>query len=113
MDYFYRRDHCSDIRNGRAWTENDERTADNVDPETREFIIAWIKENIQPRATRLPISSYSLKHYLQGDTGIYLTNNQFKDFMLICGFRPVNRHWLNWDFRISRKSPIFKKQRTP
>ena len=44
---------------------------------------------------------------LERDTDIYMTNNQFKDAMLACGFLPVNERELNWHYCISRKSPAF------
>ena len=41
------------------------------------------------------------------DTGLYLTNNEFKDAMLMCGYEPVNPNELNWNYCISKKSPAF------
>ena len=57
-------------------------------------------------------TSYGLKHYLEHDTGIYVTNNAFKDAMLICGFEPADPHELNWHYCISEKSPVFKLRNT-
>ncbi|MBR0060268.1 MAG: hypothetical protein IJP68_02200, partial [Selenomonadaceae bacterium] len=62
--------------------------------------------------TPLPVpTSYGLKHYLQDEMDIYLTNNAFKDAMLQCGFEPVDWEELNWVYRISKKSPAFTKNR--
>ena len=44
---------------------------------------------------------------LERDTGIYMTNNQFKDAMLACDFLPMNERELNWHYCISRRSPAF------
>lgn len=55
-------------------------------------------------------TSYGLKHILEHDTGIYLTNNEFKDAMLICGYEPVNPQELNWTYCISKKSPAFENR---
>lgn len=52
-------------------------------------------------------TSYSLKHLMEKQTGIYVTNNQMKDAMLMEGFRPVKVNELNWVFCISQKSPAF------
>lgn len=41
-----------------------------------------------------------MKHLLEHDTGIYLTNNEFKDAMLLAGYQPVNPNSLNWKHRI-------------
>ena len=61
-----------------------------------------------PRKTPLlSNSSYGLKHMLERDTDIYMTNNQFKDAMLACSFLPVNERELNWHYCISRRSPAF------
>ena len=61
-----------------------------------------------PRKTPLlSNSSYGLKHMLERDTDIYMTNNQFKDAMLACDFLPVNERELNWHYCISRRSPAF------
>lgn len=71
----------------------------------------WIEKNILPRQTPLyDWTSYGIKHLLQAETGIYLTNNEFKDAMLMCGYKPVNPNELNWSYCISKKSPAFHKK---
>ena len=50
-----------------------------------------------------------MKHLLEHDTKIYLTNNEFKDAMMICGFEPMDPDMLNWIYCISAKSPAFKR----
>lgn len=78
--------------------------------ETQEKVISWIKDNFVPRKTPMKDrSSYGLKHLIQHDKdcGIYLTNNQFKDAMLTCGYIPSNPDYVNWYFGISLKSPAF------
>ena len=52
-------------------------------------------------------AQYGLKHNLQRDTGLYLTNNEFKDAMLMCGYPPVDANKLNWYYCISKKSRAF------
>ena len=69
----------------------------------------WIAKNFIPRdEPNYKWSSYSLKHALQNDAGIYLTNEQFKKAMLECGFEPCNYDEQNWIFSISEKSPATK-----
>ncbi|WP_346867460.1 MULTISPECIES: hypothetical protein [unclassified Clostridium] len=71
-------------------------------------VFNWIAENICPRKTPLlSHTSYGLKHTLESDTGIYLTNNEFKDAMLSCGYTPVNPNALNWSYCISKRSLAF------
>lgn len=35
-------------------------------------------------------TNYGIKRLLQSDAGIHLTNNEFKDAMLACDFKPVD-----------------------
>ena len=65
--------------------------------------------NIMPRRTpNENHTSYGIKHILERDTGVYVTNNQMKDAMLGCGFEPRKVDELNWAFCISEKSPAFR-----
>lgn len=60
----------------------------------------WIKKNIVPGDAPYEGNSYSLKHRLERDTGLYMTNNEFKDAMLLTGFLPVDPDALNWKYNI-------------
>ena len=100
------------IKNGRPYSnENgwiDDGLITNKPQEIQDIVLSWIRNNFLPRKTELTGStSYGLKHILQSDMGIYLTNNEFKDAMMMCGFNPVNPNKLNWTYRISKKSPVF------
>jgi predicted HTH transcriptional regulator len=78
----------------------------NLDDETKQRVITWCKKYfIISEAFNKDRDSYGLKHVLEEDTGIYLTNGQFKGVMLISGFRHENNEDLNWHFNISKKSP--------
>lgn len=94
---------CSKITpDHHAWTENDEALFDEVNENDRQIAMYWVKWNMWPRKTFNPYrSSYGLKHILEEDTGIYLTNNQFKDLMLQCGYHALNPNALNWCFNVS------------
>jgi len=103
------------IRNGRPYTnENgweDKGLITDIPKETQEAVLDWIRKNIQPRKTpSRRHSSYGIKHFLEDDTGIYLTNNQFKDAMMLCGYGPVDENELNWHYCISEKSPAFQRR---
>ena len=102
------------IKNGRPYSvENGYIDADLITshPEDeQEIIMDWIVNNLYPRKTpNYDRTSYGLKHLLERDTGIYLTNNEFKDAMLFCGFEPNNPDELNWTYCISKKSPAFRR----
>ena len=99
------------IRNGRPYTdENGSIDAvlitEHHSKEEIEIVCEWIRHNLMRRKTpNYDKTSYGLKHLLEQDTGIYLTNNEFKDAMLMCDYKPVNPNELNWCYCISKKSP--------
>ena len=75
-----------------------------LDPDEQETAKRWIKKVCKPAvALNKYHTSYGLKHILEGCTGVYMTNNQFKDLMLICGFKPKYEHELNWIFYIQER----------
>lgn len=93
------------IRNGRPYT-NENGVVDDAlvtrhdDAELRK-IDGWIRKNIRgSRKICVGHTSYGIKHDLERDTGIYLTNNEFKDAMLLAGYKPVDPDELNWRYRI-------------
>lgn len=109
------------IKNGRPYTDEnghvDEELLSDIPEDLQQIVLLWIQDNIRPiKSPNNWHSSYGIKHILQHDTNIYLTNNQFKDAMMQCGYLPVDPDRLNWNFRISEKSPAFtsiEKRTTP
>ena len=102
------------IKNGRPDTVEgrweDHLLMDELPSSEQDVVYSWIKDNFIPRKTALRNrTSYGLKHIIQSKLGIYLTNNQFKDAMMKCGFNPVNPNSENWVFGISKNSPAFLK----
>jgi len=96
--------------NENGW--EDSELLSDIPKEEQEEVLSWISNGIHPRKTiNRCCTSYGLKHVLQGDTGIYLTNNQFKDAMMISGYKTDNPNRLNWYFNISSKSHIFTRKR--
>ena len=73
-------------------------TSKNIDDILQ--VSKWIKDNIRDADTVCPRNSYALKHLLEDDTHIYLTNNQFKDAMWLSGYHPENEDELNWRYKI-------------
>lgn len=99
------------IKNGRPYTVNDSGTNDDglITKEgrfTNEELITignWIKDNIMPSEVLYHGTSYGLKHRLEHDTKIYMTNNEFKDAMWLAGYFPVDADELNWEYYIQVK----------
>ena len=102
----------------RLYIREDENERFELLPEDMQTqVLRWIRLNFVPRASvNNKHSSYGLKHLMQWDEvyfegtdyypGIYLTNDQFKDAMLECGFFPEDAKELNWRYAISENSPI-------
>lgn len=104
------------LKNGRPYSiENGYEDAGLITEkpaEVQEIVYTWIRENLMPRKTVLyGRTSYGIKHLLEDDTKIYLTNNEFKDAMLQCGYGPVDPNMLNWLYCLSAKSPAFQRKR--
>lgn len=79
-----------------------------------EKISNWIYNEVMPARSIHPSSSYTLKHMLASDTGgIYLTNNQFKDAMMLAGYMPVDPNEVNWRYRIKLRKEVVIKNPNP
>ena len=96
------------IKNGVPWTDGDLHRLKELPQETQSVILAWIKTGFTLCENGLVCSSYLLKHRLHAETGIYVSDNQFKDAMLICGITPKNTSDFHWEYSLSRKSRILK-----
>ena len=103
------------LKDGRPYSNENGHVDDALitsrSKEEIDIVCRWIEMNLFPRKTVLDShTSYGLKHILERDTGIYLTNNEFKDAMLMCGYEPANPNDLNWCYGISKRSPAFNKK---
>ena len=68
-----------------------DKTYDAIPDELKETILAWIGRRIRPASGLLyRLSSYNLKHMFSSDTGLYISNEQFKAVMIQAGFRRYN-----------------------
>ena len=105
------RNEAGDILAIEVHTKDEDHHFDELSEAEQEKVLAWIQANVQPMKTPLNgHTSYGMKHTLQHRTNIYVTNNQFKEAMLLCGFYPVRVDEINWCYSISKASPIFQVQ---
>ena len=89
----------------------DNETMNDLDEDTRYTVLEWIKWRIVPaKKFNFHHSSYGIKHRLQEELNLYLTNNQFKHAMLMCGYLPKDENETNWIYAISDKSPCFHSE---
>lgn len=90
----------------------DDKLITNLSDDEQKLVLDWIRVSFMPiKTVNKRHTSYGLKHLLQHETGLYLTNNQFKHAMLLSGYYPEKAGDLNWCFRISEKSPALKRTR--
>lgn len=106
------------IKDGIPYTnENgwiDDELITDLPEEEQQKVFEWIREYIKPRRiVNRRHSSYGIKHALYHFTKVYVTNNQFKHAMLLCGYEPVDANELNWQYRISERSPAFSEIKVP
>lgn len=77
-----------------------------------EGIITWIQKAFMPiKTVNRRHTSYELKHILQNNIGLYMTENQFKMAMILAGFEPANYSDLTHTYRISQNSIAFNLNR--
>ena len=103
-------DNCSRIENGHPWTQFDTELFSDLAADEQAKVREWIRVNITTPGKKRSIkyNSYGLKHILERDIGVYMTNNQFKDIMLEFGYYPINEKVLNWMYRLGRDSEFLK-----
>ena len=80
------------IKNGRPYTNENGFTDGALITGREDAVVTavdgWIRKNIRAGKKVLQgHTSYGMKHLLEHDTGVYLTNNEFKDAMLLAGYR--------------------------
>ena len=77
--------------------------------EEQKTLVAWVGYNFDlAKNFYLGATSYGFKHVYERRAHIYVTNNQFKEAMLMNGFYPKDASELNWIFRIKKSSPALK-----
>ena len=101
-------------KNGKPYTnENgytDSKLLSDMPEDVQGVVLLWIANNIYPRKTPLRgITSYWLKHRLQHDTGVYVTDDVFRNAMMLSGYHPVTQNAASWKYCISRRSPVFDR----
>lgn len=75
----------------------------------KRILCQWVKENLVPRKTpNFRHTSYGLKHLAESATGVYSTNDEFKEVMEASGYEACNKHSINWSYAISERSPAFR-----
>lgn len=82
--------------------------------EEREALTVWIRERLEP-TPRKPrpanrLNSYGLKHHMERETGVYVTNGQFKGGMQAAGYEAFDTDDINWTYEVRIKKSEGRKQ---
>ena len=109
------------LKNGRPYTcsssgqDKDDALISDRFLEDIAIVGQWIREKMRKSRSIYEANSYQLKHRLYRETNVYLTDNEFKDAMLLAGHKPVNPDEIRWRFRIAmiddasqNPNPFFK-----
>lgn len=84
---------------------------DELEENTQSAVMDWINSNLEQRKTlNTGRTVYGIKHVLQCQTGTYLTESQFADALIKCGFRLVTdpRDYIRTIYTyVSNRSPAF------
>ena len=79
--------------------------------EEKKKVLVWIRFNIHPSSSVLKgITSRWLKEITAKRTGVDITDNQFREAMMLCDFYPEKVDEDDWYFRIKKSSPILNRQ---
>ena len=82
----------------------------DLDDKIRYMTIRWIDHNLKKRKTANKHRTvYGVKHVLQAQTGIYLTESQFAEALLRCGYQLIRKSQRKYVMyvNVSEKSPAF------
>lgn len=101
------------IKDGHPYTTNDfgedfSIVSDLPEEKQKEIFDTLNRWFIKSKKTSLRHTSYGMKHWLEDAINRYITNNQFKDAMLILGFEASNYEELNWCFKVKPTEELLK-----
>lgn len=107
---------CKSAKSGytglKPWTIDDNLLLLDLPEEDQVKVLNWIRNSIVPRiSVNEKHTSYGIKHIMSSQTGVYVSNNQFKDAMAQCGYLPADHREQNWHYCISENSPCFDPAR--
>ena len=93
-----------------CWPDSDIGGFLDLPLEQHLHLLDWIYERLRVgRSWCMRRSSYNLKHLYEDETRRYVTNAQFKDAMILSGYRPKDRSEFNHHYRIHPSSPAFMR----
>ena len=88
---------------------NDYKQFERLTKEEQAHLIEWIEKRVKPFETKRyneHLRSYQMKHIYEAETGVYLTNGQFKGGMLSAGFEPFDYDSMDWRFKVGDRFVI-------
>ena len=74
----------------------------NMNADEKAKLDRWIKEKFVPAKSK-KMDSYYLKHVMEHENGLYVTNGQFKGAMQAAGYKAYDIGNINWDYKVKFK----------
>lgn len=91
-----------------CWSDSKDSFFD-LSRDHQQLLLQWIANKLRLSSTFNPYhTSYGLKHIFARDAGVYISNAQFKDAMILAGFTPKCACERNHHYRISEYSKAFQ-----
>ena len=83
----------------------DDALLEDLPKRQQKDVMNWIYNNFYVRKSpNHNYHTYWLKHALQYETGIYITDNQMKSAFLKAGFYPLDKYEESWKFNLGVKN---------
>lgn len=81
-----------------TWPGNQPEDYQNLQETNRWVLDLWILNHLLPG--RRMMSSYELKHIMERENGLYVTNGQFKGAMQQAGYNAHDTSEINWLYHV-------------
>ena len=95
------------IKDGHPYTfGGDTKLLSDLSEDDRQTVLYWVATYLRPSKKGDHHSAYGLKHLLHSVTGLYITENQMKDALMMFGFEPMDHLEPHWWYRIKVKKRI-------
>lgn len=96
------------IKHGREWHLDDAECLEQFkkkDAEFQEKVIQWAESRLVKMKTKTTcVTSYGLKHICEKTIGQYVSNDDMKAAMILCGFTSYDKNKLNQFYNVTKRS---------
>ena len=96
------------IKHGREWHLDDAECLEQFKQKDAEFqqkVFEWAESRLVKMKTKHTcVTSYGLKHICEKTIGQYVSNDDMKAAMILCGFTSYDKNKLNQFYNVTKRS---------